>query len=204
MSEVVGSADKLKALCEERRDLRLEMIELQRGLQQTALLFITVAGVAATLYWSEKPLGDPTTRAYVIFCFSQVEVYLALFGTLLRANQRAHAVYIRELENRINATVGEPIALWETRASPSLIHRGVYLWCSLAFASFLVVLFFAFVILALAVVDRFVFGLIVAVELVAVIGLLLAVHLERGQGLGGINTTKPPASENETAQRQEP
>ncbi len=42
---------KLEAICQERHGLRLEIIEMERSMHKSVMLFLTLAGVAGTICW---------------------------------------------------------------------------------------------------------------------------------------------------------
>ncbi|MES9903770.1 MAG: hypothetical protein ABW168_13980 [Sedimenticola sp.] len=135
---------KIKALCEERNGLRLEIIEMQRSMHRTILAFVAVSAATASIYWDADLLTDKNgSRSAVLVALSQFEFFLAVFGLSLVANQNVHGGYLRHTEEMINEILGDKVNMWQLEITPVFLgsKKGVMFWSTGVLTIFLMTLY---------------------------------------------------------------
>jgi len=177
--EKKSAALVLEALLHERVCLREDIVLMQRSMHQTIFAFVAVAGVAAGIYFNEKIVASDT-RPIILFALTQAEVFLALFALALIGNQNVHVGYCRAVERQINAVLGGNVVIWESEIVPAFIFhpRGTFFWSYILFSLSLVAVFIVFVAMAFQHVNQLAFGVVLTIELIALIVLTVFVHIE--------------------------
>lgn len=167
--------DILNEMISERHDLRIEIIEMEKSMHKAVFLLVTLA---LTLFGLQSgkfqmPLGIPLDHVFI--AVTQIECFIIIFVLSLVANQNVHAGYIMALERKINDLAGKNIALWETEAcSEHLFHlRGSFSWV-VGTLGLMLFSFYAYGLYkAITLVDTFVFGMVITLEVVLIAGLAL-------------------------------
>ncbi len=130
-------------LCNEKDNLRVEVIEMQKSLHKALLGFITI-GVAFSGILFQNPFStDGKTLGFIIICLSQIEFAIALFCASVLTNVFVHSGYLAALDEEINKQVGLNISLWESNIHKHFLYspKGVFFYCSAVVGIYYVLLF---------------------------------------------------------------
>ena len=109
-------ADKrIEAILDERRQLREELMLLQRYLMGLGPVLMTVLGSAfvATL-GKDAPAFIQANRGYVLMFLNQLLFFVALYTAMIVLNGQIHNRYIAYLERKLNGLLGERLSQWES------------------------------------------------------------------------------------------
>ena len=172
---------KIEAICQERNGLRLEIIEMEKSMHRCLFAFIAVSIGIIGLYYEPAIITDESTRAMLIFVIIQVEVLLSVFGICLISNQNIHAGYINALEHKINLLLDDQVNIWESEITKNYLFklRGSFVWC----VTFLCILLSAIYIMGITIaysnINRMVYGIILALEFIAIVVLLIVTSLDQ-------------------------
>jgi hypothetical protein len=104
----------IEAILDERRQLRQELIVLQRTIMGLVPLLVTVLGgfFIASLS-KDVPLFFQANRGVVLAFLNQLLFFLGLYTVLILINGQIHNRYIAHLEHKLNNLFGKPICIWE-------------------------------------------------------------------------------------------
>jgi hypothetical protein len=126
----VPAENMVDAICQERHGLRLEVIQMESAMHRAVLVFVTIFGLFAGIYWDTRVIPDRSTRAILLGGVTQIEFFLALFILSLYLNLSVHVGYIRALEKKINQLCGTTITAWDSQITRDFLGhpRGAFFW----------------------------------------------------------------------------
>lgn len=167
---VISDDSKLQVMCKERDSLRLEIIEVEKHVYRSVFAFVTLAGVAASIYWNPSVVADTKARAALFFVLGQGEFFIALVVLLSVTTMLVHSGYAKTLEERINSLCQESLVLWESEVTPTfLFHpRGLYFCSYIILILFLALVAVLFILVTLDELGRWYAG-VLAVELATIV-----------------------------------
>lgn len=111
-------ATKIDLLCHEKREMRDEILEMQKSMHRVVFAFISISLAMIGTYFTEYITKNPEFKGYLAFFLMQAQLSLALFLTSLISHQSVSAGYIAAIEMKINEIVGEKLSFFETTVAP--------------------------------------------------------------------------------------
>lgn len=130
----------INIMCSERDGLRWESINMEKSLHRVAYILITATVSFGGLYLSKNLLVAEEIRGILFFILFQIEVVMALFGSLILINILVHSGYLAALDRQINLIAGRNVSIWETSVFVKFLssQRGLFVWGSTLFGLLLV------------------------------------------------------------------
>lgn len=178
---MIEQKDKLEVLLRERSDLRKGMGLASRGLERSILGFTAVLFTTGAIYSQATVLGNSVARGPALLVLSQVELFLVFFSLYQMAVLNVHVGYMRYLESRINEIAGDRLSLFESIVNPRFVMhvKAAYFWAIMTMVMFGFGFFVWLMISAFDFINNLVFGVILAVELLAAVVITIASIGER-------------------------
>ena len=166
-----NSHNSLTALLEEQKYLREEVILLTRGFIKTFFTILTVVLAIIGIYWEKRIFPDDTIRSNILFGFSQIVVFIFLFGLRLFFSLNVHSAYLEVLEENIAKISGSRLSCWERYCAPRYLYSfsSPFLWSSIIMVTMFALLFFGCLALGFKQLNNFFFGAVITIECVILI-----------------------------------
>jgi hypothetical protein len=171
----MDSKCKVDAMCNERSNLRQEIIGFEHSSSQAMFGFYALVGALAGVYWKPELIKDEATKNIILFLISQIQFSLAVFVLTLSSVVQVEVGYIAALEEKINTLCNDTIAIWESRICREYIvhRRAPFLWGTVLQTFLMIVLFVTTLGLSIWKFSHTLTAVMILVELAIVIALLV-------------------------------
>lgn len=171
----------IQSLWKEKRELRDECIMLQTGVQKAVLALLSVIGVFAGIVLAKESVISDASKNIACILLSQIQVYLGFFILSHYSNLNVHAKYIAVIEDRLNQFFEQKVHVWEEKICPNYLFglKSSSLWTLIAITVLMCALFLGSLGMAMSVINKFLFGAIVMLELVALLGSIIHMVIEQ-------------------------
>lgn len=165
---------KIDLLCREKRELRDEILEMQKSMHKVVFSFVTVAIAVIGVYYGDFFLQSSSYKDYFIFILIQVEFVFSLFLTSLIAHQSVSAGYIAVIEQKINYLCNEQLLIYESKIVKEYIFgtKGPFFYTTLLIVLFVFCIFVFLLFVGISIVKSYLISTILVIEVMSILLLL--------------------------------
>jgi hypothetical protein len=164
----------LDILLREKRELRDEIIAMQKSIHRIVFVFLTVAVAVAGIFFNQYFSSNTEYKGYLTFILIQIEIGMSTFLISLIAHQNVSAGYIAAIENKINKIAGKNYLIYENKLSPIFTYglRGPSIYTIIITVIFYLAVLFTLIYIGYSTIAFFWFGIVLTLEIIIVLVLL--------------------------------
>jgi hypothetical protein len=177
-------SDKLKLLLNERDQMRISILEIEKTQHKIVFAVLTLAGVSLGALFTNYEIIKKDLLGPLIFFLSQTMYFLSIFNFQIWRNMAVKANYCKVIECEINNLFNQNIAIFESEIGPRYLYnfKSVAFWIAILFSfisvsTFLIIYFFLINSYNTQS-DRIIFTLVFGLEMLAAIAIYVFSNIE--------------------------